>query len=295
MEGYGLTTTAATEIPKTTQITISERGPTTVIGAPVSSAIIHAGTKILMISSPVTRIKDKRLTTTAATGIPKTTQITISAHGPTTVIGPPVSSTIIHTGPSPGTKISMISSPVTQIKVRGPTTMRGPPTTIHTRPSTEIPMTSRPVTLISGLPSTGKSSVSQIMNRLHSPTTMRGPSQGTEITMSGSPVTQISGSKSTAITGILALSETSSTGVTLSTLLSPTLETVAPTCKTGLDPNNSCISYSCEKNMQIVNKMECKMTPECPESEKIWDEFHCCYSCPKKESLSLYGKVKGDI
>ncbi|GCC19308.1 hypothetical protein chiPu_0018315, partial [Chiloscyllium punctatum] len=54
---------------------------------------------------------------------------------------------------------------------------------------------------------------------------------------------------------------------------------------TGLDPNNSCISYSCEKNMQIVNKMECKMTPECPESEKIWDEFHCCYSCPKKANV----------
>ncbi|XP_048466470.1 uncharacterized protein LOC109936912 [Rhincodon typus] len=183
-------------------------------------------------------------------------------------------------------------------------TVRGTPVshaTTRTGPSagTVIPMTGRPVTRISGITSTvatGRSSTSQITISARGPTTMRGtpispatistgPSQGTEIPMTSSPVTRINGSTSTAVTGISVLPEASTTGTTLSTLLSPTSETVTPTCKTGLDPNNSCVSYSCENNVQIVHKMECKITPECPESEKVWDEFHCCYSCPKKAKL----------
>ncbi|XP_078410823.1 integumentary mucin B.1-like [Cetorhinus maximus] len=59
-------------------------------------------------------------------------------------------------------------------------------------------------------------------------------------------------------------------------------ETTIPTCKIGRDPNNSCISYSCVNNSQMIHKIACEELEECSESEKIWDDVHCCYSCHQR-------------
>ncbi|GCB79961.1 hypothetical protein scyTo_0019636 [Scyliorhinus torazame] len=64
-----------------------------------------------------------------------------------------------------------------------------------------------------------------------------------------------------------------------------TLETTVPACKAGRDPNNSCIRYSCVDNIQVEHETICPEAKNCSESEKVWDEIHCCYSCPERQTL----------
>ncbi|XP_069764052.1 intestinal mucin-like protein [Narcine bancroftii] len=48
-------------------------------------------------------------------------------------------------------------------------------------------------------------------------------------------------------------------------------------------PNNTCISYQCLEGNLIKTEIVCSSYPICKETEKIWDEYHCCYKCPVKE------------
>uniref|UniRef100_UPI00398F2473 integumentary mucin B.1-like n=1 Tax=Pristiophorus japonicus TaxID=55135 RepID=UPI00398F2473 len=44
--------------------------------------------------------------------------------------------------------------------------------------------------------------------------------------------------------------------------------------------NNTCIHYRCVDGMIVETKISCSSRPSCAESERKWDEYHCCYTCP---------------
>ncbi|XP_069764048.1 mucin-2-like [Narcine bancroftii] len=48
------------------------------------------------------------------------------------------------------------------------------------------------------------------------------------------------------------------------------------------DQNNTCISHTCTSKGVITHRKTCGFQPPCKESDKEWDEDHCCYTCNKE-------------
>uniref|UniRef100_UPI00398E3E90 integumentary mucin B.1-like n=1 Tax=Pristiophorus japonicus TaxID=55135 RepID=UPI00398E3E90 len=46
-----------------------------------------------------------------------------------------------------------------------------------------------------------------------------------------------------------------------------------------IDLNNNCTSYICTKQQVSTQKKMCADQPHCKESDKKWDDDHCCYEC----------------
>ncbi|XP_072923025.1 apomucin-like [Hemitrygon akajei] len=103
----------------------------------------------------------------------------------------------------------------------------------------------------------------------------------TETVPSPTPsVTRTIGRTTTVLTGTTTPTHTTISSTTYSRFLSTVPETTAPPCVEGPDPNNTCIYYTCQKNIPVIHETTCTKKENCSESEKIWDKHHCCYSCP---------------
>ncbi|XP_043569533.1 mucin-2-like [Chiloscyllium plagiosum] len=44
-------------------------------------------------------------------------------------------------------------------------------------------------------------------------------------------------------------------------------------------PNDTCIQYQCSKGVVTKLQITCSSRPTCDEANKIWDSYHCCYTC----------------
>ncbi|XP_051889494.1 mucin-2-like [Pristis pectinata] len=53
------------------------------------------------------------------------------------------------------------------------------------------------------------------------------------------------------------------------------------------DQNNPCISYTCTSKGVTTQTRSCGIEPPCNESNKTWDDEHCCYSCTPSGSCKL--------
>ncbi|XP_067860684.1 apomucin-like [Heptranchias perlo] len=208
--------------------------------------------------TPTTVTGTPSVSETTITGVTASTSVSAlpSTTGPTptTVTGTPSVSETTITGVTASTSVSALPS------TTGPTqtTVTGTPTV------SETSSTGPTATTVTGTPPVSETIITGPI-----PTTVTGTPTVSEITINGV----------TMSTSMSALPST--TGITHSTLFSTVPETTVPSCVVGPDPNNTCIYYTCQNNMQLVHEIQCAESANCFESEKIWDEHHCCFNCPR--------------
>ncbi|XP_048466178.1 mucin-5B-like [Rhincodon typus] len=46
-----------------------------------------------------------------------------------------------------------------------------------------------------------------------------------------------------------------------------------------VDPNDNCVFYTCSETGVQKSTITCSKQSVCKESEKVWDQYKCCYSC----------------